>query len=109
MNKISNILAKNIKIIRKQLNLTQEQFAELTELSWKTVVNIESGKHFPKAINLDKICSKLNIEHFELFIDNDNNISKNAKLEKINSFLKNCDDIQLDNIYRISEAFRQTR
>ena len=107
MNEINNIIANNIKKYRKHLDLTQEQFAELTELSWKTIVNIETGKHFPKAKNIEKICKKLNIEYFELFIDNQQEISKNCKLNQIFYILNNLDENKIENIYKIILTFKE--
>ena len=104
MCKIINILSDNIRTLRKRFGLTQEQFAELTELSLRNITNIENGQHLPKAKNIDKICEKLNIECFELFIDHKKVKSKNEKLIEINSMLERLDESQLDNVYKIISA-----
>ena len=101
MCKTNYIIADNIKRLRKQFNLTQEKFAELTDLSLRTIVNIETSKHFPKAKNIDPICEKLNIECFELFINHQKELSTNAKLAKINSILETLDEDKIENIYKI--------
>lgn len=104
MCKIINILSNNIRMLRKRLDLTQEQFAELAELSLRNITNIENGQHLPKAKNIDKICEKLNIECYELFIDHSKIKSKNEKLLEINSMLERLEEDQLENVYKIVSA-----
>ena len=106
MCKTNYIFADNLRKYRKQLDLTQEQFAELTDLSLRTIVNIETGKHFPKAKNIDKICEKLKIECFELFINSHNTIKNNSKIMKIVSLLNKLEENKLDRIYKIVETFK---
>ena len=109
MEKANYILAHNVRRIRKQLDLTQEKFAELIEVDMKTIVNIENGKHFPKAKTIDQICNKLGIECFELFIDHQKPSSKNEKLLEINVILEKFDEDKLENIYKIIMAFNDNK
>lgn len=105
MCKSNYILADNLRRIRKKLDLSQEKFAEAVDLSMRTIVNIETGKHFPKAKNIDKICEKLNMECFELFIDRQKELSANCKITEIVSMLNGFDENKLDRIYKITETF----
>ena len=65
---IKQLIGKRIKDIRKSKNLTQEQLAEYIGIETSSISNIENGKYFPTAENLDKILSVLNISPTELFI-----------------------------------------
>ena len=106
MCKTNYIFADNLRRIRKNLGLSQEKFAELADLSMRTIVNIESGKHLPKAKNIDKICKKLNIECYEFFINRQKELSTNCKITEIVSMLNGFDENKLERIYKIVETFK---
>lgn len=59
---IKELFGKNIKFLRKQLKLTQEQFAEKIGIDISTVSKMEKGIHFPTADNLNKIINRLGLE-----------------------------------------------
>ena len=61
------ILSTNIKLIRKERHLTQEQLAERTELTVKYISHLERGLSFPSAESLDKIASALKVPVYRLF------------------------------------------
>lgn len=98
MYDIKQIFANNIKRLRKNRKLTQEQFAEAIGMQWKSVVNFESGRNLANSENLKKICNKLKITPAELFLTFDN---KNDVREKIDIILDKADKNKLDEIYRI--------
>ena len=52
---IKKVLGKRIKDLRKAKGLTQEKVAELIGIETKSFSNIETGKVFPIAENLNKI------------------------------------------------------
>lgn len=98
MNNIKKIFAENIKRFRKNRKLTQEQFAELIGVQWKSVVNFETGRNIANSENLQNICNKLNIEPYELFIQTN---SKTDTKDKINLLLQSMDNKKIEEIYRI--------
>lgn len=61
------LLGKQIKKIRKSRKLTQEKLAEYVGLDVSSISNIENGKYYPTADNLDKILNALHIKPSELF------------------------------------------
>ena len=65
---IKQLLGKRIKEIRKFKKLTQEQLAEYIGIETSSVSNIENGRYFPTAENLDKIMQILQIMPAELFM-----------------------------------------
>ena len=64
---IKNLLGKRLKEIRKAKRLTQEQVAEMIGVETPSISNIENGKYYPSAENLDKIMNVMNIAPEELF------------------------------------------
>ena len=64
---IKDLLGKRIQEIRKSKNITQEYLAELIGIETVSLSNIERGKYYPTAENLNKIISALEIEPEELF------------------------------------------
>ena len=63
------ILVENIKYYRKQKNLTQEQLAELADLSSSYIKQIESKNNFKNIsfITLVKISKALDVDISDLF------------------------------------------
>lgn len=97
MYNIKKIFAHNIKRLRKNRNLTQEQLAEKIGLQWKSVVNFETARNVANSENLQNICNALNISPAELFLVE----SENSTIEKINMILNKVDKKKLDEIYRV--------
>lgn len=83
-------LGENIRSIRKDLNLTQEQFAEKININWQFLSQIENGKSgisLDTAINICKVanCSSTvlfkgiikspeSIDKYELLSDRDKSV-----------------------------------
>lgn len=65
---IKKLLGKRIQEIRKSKKLTQEQVAEIIEMEPASLSNIENGKYYPTAENLEKILTVLETKPSELFI-----------------------------------------
>ena len=67
---IKNEFSLKIKRMRKYKKLTQEQLAELIDISPRNLSAIEVGSSFPKAETLEKILIALNISLDVLFESN---------------------------------------
>lgn len=52
---IKKLLGSRLQEIRKIRKLTQEQVAEFAEIETSSISNIENGKYYPSAENLNKI------------------------------------------------------
>ncbi|RXK58409.1 XRE family transcriptional regulator [Lacibacter luteus] len=61
---------KKIVHARKQKGLTQEQLADLSNVTVRTIQRIESGESMPRAYTLKAIATALNISFEELTADN---------------------------------------
>ena len=58
---------KFIAKLRKEKNMTQEQLAEIIEISPRNLSGIELGVNFVKAETLEKIIKALNVTTEEMF------------------------------------------
>ncbi len=73
-----NSVSENLKRIRKQKNLTQQQMADILFVTQQTVSNWEKGKNMPTVDMLGDIAEKLDVEIDELLYVTDKN-----KLERL--------------------------
>ena len=64
---IKNLLGKKIKRLRKMRGLTQEQFAEMIDITPRNLCRIEAGESFVTSETLDKILTALNVTADILF------------------------------------------
>lgn len=98
---IKELLGKKIKKLRKKRKLTQEQLAEMIEITPRNISRIEVGESFVTAETLDKITKALNVPAEVLFSyehlkDEDTIIEEIYKyIEKIKS-----DRTQLEKLYK---------
>ena len=86
-------LGEKIKRIRKNRGLTQEQLAELIDISSRNLSNIELGQNFPKAETLEELFANEHIKSSKELLENIYNYldkvkSDNLKLEKIYKIIK---------------------
>ncbi|MBP3821616.1 helix-turn-helix transcriptional regulator [bacterium] len=60
-------LGLNIRAERNRKELSQEQLAELVDLSSNSILQIEKGRQIPNAINLYLIAKVLKVDINELY------------------------------------------
>jgi len=65
-NQTKILLGKRIKLLRKNRNLTQEEFSEKIGIEISSLSNIESGKSFPSLMTFVKISEILGVRLDEL-------------------------------------------
>ncbi len=98
-------LGEKIKRFRKIRGLTQEQLAEMIDISARNLSNIEQGISFAKAETLENILKSLNISTQDLF--SNNHIKSNEELlNEINKYveLAKNDNKKLELIYKILKS-----
>lgn len=95
-------LGEKIKRMRRERGYTQEQFAELIDISSRNVSNIEQGISFPKPETIEKIIEAFHITIDDLFIINHIK-SKKELLKNINQYIDKISDNEkmLELVYRI--------
>ncbi len=73
---IVKVFADNVRIYRKELGLSQEQFAEKAGLHRTYISSIECYKRSISLENIQKIAYALDIEPYKLFVDPKDSIEK---------------------------------
>jgi len=71
MADVHTLLARNLKKYRQTLGLSQAALAEKIDSSTTFIGNIEIGKRFPSAKNLDRLAKALGVKTSALFADED--------------------------------------
>ena len=99
---IKQEIGQRIKRVRKQKGLTQEELAEIMEISSRNLSNIELGNSFPKPETLEKFLKVMDITTQTLFA-NDSVKSNEELLEGINFLIESIknDNEALERTYRI--------
>ena len=87
---IKKLLGNRIQEIRKSKKITQEFLAESIGIETASMSNIERGKYYPTAENLNKILSILQIQPDELF-DFKHLAPAKDLIEEMNNSMKNND------------------
>jgi len=70
------IFAKNIKKRREDLGLTQENLAEMADLSVQTINTIEGCRMWISDKSITRLAKALNVEIFQLFMPNQINFNE---------------------------------
>jgi len=68
MDSIKEVLARNLKINRQKLGLTQEKLADKADISTHYLAMVELARKFPSAGMLERLALALEIKTHELFI-----------------------------------------
>ena len=69
MQSIRKILATNIKLLRKNKNISQEQLGFLSGLHRTYISDIECERRNVSIENIEKIAKVLNVQPYKLLID----------------------------------------
>lgn len=94
------LLGQRIKEIRKAKGLTQEKLAEIIEMETGSLSAIESGRHFPSLLTLEKIANHFDVQ-LQVFFDFSNDLSEE---ELINRTIKNILKMKRQDVYCIYKA-----
>lgn len=106
---IKQELGEKIKRTRKKKGLTQEQLAELIDISPRNLSGIEKGIYFLKAETLDRIISALDTTAEELFSTEHIKNSDELVKEIINYLHQYKDEkSKLEYIYRMVKFLKNT-
>ena len=97
------LLAFNIKMLRKKSGFSQEKLAEAADLSAQTISDIEGCRTWVSDKTLEKLSQILNVDVFQLFIppiesDGGDSLLYN-RLTKLKTIMKEDIDKRLDQFY----------
>lgn len=101
---IKKEFGEKIKRMRKNRRLTQEQLAEMIDISPRNLSGIEVGANFVKAETLEKILIALNTTTEELFANEHLEDSKTL-IKNIIKSIKSLDRNKLERLYKIVKYF----
>lgn len=99
---IKKEVGEKIKRLRKHNGLTQEQLAELVDISSRNLSNIEQGISFPKPETLENILVSLHTTTQELFA-NEHIKTEQELIQNINLYISKIKNNRkmLEIIYKI--------
>jgi len=108
MQNIRIQLGSRIRVLRKEMEWSQEKLGEKADLHPTYVGGIERGERNVSLENLEKLASAFNVSLAELFDFPEPNRSKRQAVEsKIASLARNQDSRGLEFILNFTEAFDQ--
>ena len=67
-SQLIEILSSNIKTLRKNSHISQEQLSELTGISVRHISQIECAVSYPSGEKVEAIAKALNVPAYKLFI-----------------------------------------
>lgn len=105
MKDIKILLGKRIKELRKNLNLSQQELAELINVDQRNLSNIECGISFPSK-TLFEISNALKISLSDLFDFEHLKLNKN---DMKNIIIKELDDLNENNIKIIYKMIKSMK
>lgn len=99
---VKKSFGEKVKRLRKKRNLTQEQFAEMIDISPRNLSKIEVGDCFVKAETLERLLTALGVTTEELFA-NDHIKTNDELISQINFYINTAkdDNRMLEKIYKI--------
>jgi len=60
------LVGRNVKRVRREKGLTQEQLAELSGFSQQYISGLEQGRRNPTVVSLYELATALGVSHMEL-------------------------------------------
>jgi transcriptional regulator with XRE-family HTH domain len=108
MRGIKEVLARNLKMNRLKLGLTQEKLSEKAKISTHYLAMIELAKKFPSANMLERLATALEVEPHELFYMP--SIAENALVRLQETVSANIEQIVADAIEKtLAESIKTNR
>ncbi len=105
MKDIKILIGKRIKELRKSLNISQQELAELIDIDQRNLSNIECGISFPSRSIL-KIASVLKVDLPELFDFEHLKVDSFYMKKYICEYLNDISDENLKIIYRFIKSMK---
>lgn len=102
MERVQEILARNMKLARERLGYSQMKLAEISDLSIGFIAEIETGKKFPSAKSLQNISEALGLKPYQLFVDekDEGHLAKHELLTKVYRELKKQITMDLERVIK---------
>ncbi|MDR1839713.1 MAG: helix-turn-helix domain-containing protein [Treponema sp.] len=111
MAQVKELLALNIKVLRKKCDFSQEKLAEAANLSAQSISDIEGCRTWVSDKALERLAKALNVDIFQLFMPPDEDNGNNSEvflynqLMKLRITMKEDIDKRLDQFYLSKKSF----
>lgn len=99
------MLGRRIKEVRKAKGLTQEKLAEIIGIETGSLSAIESGRHFPSLITLEKIALYFDVE-LNIFFDFSDYLTEEEIVKKTTQNILKMKKQDICRIYRLTEFYK---
>ena len=101
----AKLLSDHVQRLRKYNNISQEMLAQQTQVSIKTVQNIEECNTDPRLSTIVPICNTLNLDA-RLFITPDL-IRESAYTSKLSMILSDYNDVEASAIINVAKSVKE--
>ena len=113
MSFLTKLIGRNIRIIRKQKKLTQEELAERSGLQYSFLAGVERGERNITVQTLEKIIEGLQVSPGVVFdatthIKNEEDFTRQDNIKLILSYLESCDSKEVALFYRLLKDIHDT-
>jgi transcriptional regulator with XRE-family HTH domain len=109
MARVKELLALNIKKLRKKTGLSQEKLAEITNLSAQSISDIEGRRTWVSDKTLEKLANAFGVDIFQLFIPQNESDESEPELLLYNQLVKLRITIKEDIDKRLDQFYLKTQ
>jgi len=102
---VKELLALNIKALRKKCNFSQEKLAEVTSLSSQSISDIEGCRTWVGDKTLENLAKALNVDIYQLFIPINEKIGNESEDILYNRLIKLRKEMKEDIDSRLDQFF----
>ena len=106
MKDVKILLGQRIKELRKSLNISQQELAEMINIDQRNLSNIETGRSFPSKSLID-IATALNVTLPELFEFEHIEMTKEIMLNNIKHNVENMNERDLKMVYKFIKSIKE--
>ena len=98
------LIGEKIKNIRNEKKITQEELAEMAEISVGYISNIETAKKKVSLTTIIKICNALDISLNSLLLGNPVTYSNNELTYEFDDLIKDCSRYEMQLIFEAAKS-----
>ena len=98
---VQDIIAGNIRRVRKEMGFTQAELAERAGISSGYMCDIERSRRWPSADNLAKLAEELKMDPFQLFLPTEDSpyFDRHRTLTSFTRQIKEAFDEKISEVY----------
>ena len=101
MEKILKTFATNLRTLRKEQNITQEELADKLGISLSRIVLLERGERIPALPTLDKIAKYFGVKPADLIMEEKKHQKLDQKQKELLNIVEKGSEEELDKLYEV--------